>query len=255
MNLQNRDRRERNYEYTKKLDYTIYYSIWHKTTEEYVEKLAKIYIKDFSRLFKKFKISNKNLKILDVGAGFGFCVYALNKMGYDALGIDINPQMVDVAKKLGIKVELIEDTISWLFNNPEKFDVIIAFDVLEHVPVIDEYEFCRAIYHSLKKPGVLIAQVPNANASFACRFRYNDFTHCNSFTEHSIYFLLKNAGFEEIEVEEIKPELRLRPRPFLAFILLKFFRFLRRLEAVAEFGSYGFKMPLSLNIRVVAWKK
>uniref|UniRef100_A0A7V4KDU5 Class I SAM-dependent methyltransferase n=1 Tax=Fervidobacterium pennivorans TaxID=93466 RepID=A0A7V4KDU5_FERPE len=244
------------YRYAKELDYRIYYTIFHGTDKEYLEKMAKLLAKGYQKIFRKLNLEgNKNLKILDIGAGFGFSVYALNKMSYQAVGIDINPFMVDVAKKLGINVELVEDPISWLFNNSEKFDVVLAIDVLEHVPLEHELEFCKAIYKSLKRNGVLIAQVPNANSSFACRYRYIDFTHFNSFTEHSIYFLLKNAGFEKVEVEEVKWEIQLRPRALLAFLLIKFFRCLRRLEAIAEFGTYGLKMPLSLNLRVIAWKK
>jgi hypothetical protein len=46
--------------------------------------------------------------------------------------------------------------------------------------------------------------VPNANSIVSSRWRYNDYTHFTSFTEHSLYFVLKNAGLDEIHTQNEK---------------------------------------------------
>lgn len=226
-------------------DYSIYYKIFHREDKEYFEQMVRAYT------WLERYIPKKEAKILDVGCGFGFAIYALKKLGYkNVRGIDIAPEMVKVGKKLGLEIELVEDSIAYLSNFPENFDVILAFDVLEHVPKDKQLDFVRALYNALKRPGTLILTTPNANARFACRYRYSDWTHTISFTEHSITFLLKNAGFEQIKINETgftwKNPIRL--------LIRKFVRFWHRIEAISEFGWEGLKIPLSLNLLVIAWK-
>ena len=46
--------------------------------------------------------------------------------------------------------------------------------------------------------------MPNANSIVSSRWRYNDYTQFTSFTEHSLYFVLKNAGLDEIHTQNEK---------------------------------------------------
>ena len=46
--------------------------------------------------------------------------------------------------------------------------------------------------------------VPNANSILASRWLYNDYTHYSSFTEHSLAFVLKNACFANIWLDNAK---------------------------------------------------
>ena len=118
--------------------------------------------------------------------------------------------------------------------------------------------FLSSIYHALKPKGRLILSVPNANSSIAARWRYNDWTHETSFTEHSIDFLLFNSGFSKISVFAsefgVRPKWIFLPRKStLLWALFQFYRLWRRGEMIAELGSeQGRAIPLSLNLLVVA---
>ena len=113
----------------------------------------------------------------------------------------------------------------------------------------------------MKKNGRLIATVPNASSGLAFRWRYNDWTHRTSFTEHSLDFLLYHAGFDDIKVLEAGPFRR--PRlPFLVrpsvirWLFLLFARSFRRLEMISELGwKEGRRVPLSLNIMAITEKR
>ena len=98
--------------------------------------------------------------------------------------------------------------------------------------------------------------VPNANSALASRWRYVCWTHCTSFTEHSLDFLLYNSGFREIEIDGL--ELMAPPRSiqgYLRLILKKAFRGIRRLEMATELGRREARdIPLALNLRGVAVK-
>jgi SAM-dependent methyltransferase len=154
-------------------------------------------------------------------------------------------------------VTLVKDSTGFLKENAGKYDLITAFDVLEHLPASNQIDFVKTIYGSLKPGGVFIATVPNANSVLASRNRYIDHTHHVLFTEVSLDFVLYNGGFREIEIKPldyIVPSASLRS--FLHRILLGYFRFRRRLEMIAELGTtWGKKVPLSFNIIGKAIKK
>ena len=144
-------------------------------------------------------------KILDIGCGFGFALLALKEMGFNNIeGLEVSQEQADVCIKHGLKVAVDNDSIEWLLKRENEFDVVILFDVLEHVPVDKQIDFVRAIYFALKSGGKILVQVPNANSILSSRWRYIDYTHFSSFSENSLYFVLKNAGFENINIENSK---------------------------------------------------
>jgi SAM-dependent methyltransferase len=148
---------------------------------------------------------DKTLSILDIGCGYGFALRALRMSGYtNIMGVEVSEEQAERSRRAGFHVEVCPDTIEWLHKRDNLYSVIILFDVLEHVPVPEQIDFLRAIHRSLRANGRLILTVPNANSVLASRWRYIDYTHHSSFTEHSLFFVLKNAGFDGIEIDNSK---------------------------------------------------
>ena len=236
------------------IDYSRYYLKWHNDTDEHYESFVKYY----ERTLQIYLPPNKDAEILDVGCGMGLALYALKKMGYtNIFGIDVSKEQISFCKKKDIPAQFVEDTKTFLSAHTGKFDCVISLDVIEHIPTDLQLEFVRLIFQSLKPGGIFICTVPNANSSLAPRWRHNDFTHTSSFTEHSLDFLLFNAGFKDIKIYPI--EFMTMPRyPFilrksvLLWLFFRFFRAFRRLEMIAELGKEGKAVPLSLNILGVA---
>ncbi|MBL0306338.1 MAG: hypothetical protein IPQ25_09965 [Chitinophagaceae bacterium] len=72
--------------------------------------------------------------------------------------------------------------------------------VLEHIEkekIIDTLIHIRK--NLLKKGGVFLLMVPNAQSYTGAYWRYEDFTHNIMFTAGSCIYVLKAAGFENIE--------------------------------------------------------
>ena len=111
---------------------------------------------------------------------------------------------------------------------------------------------------ALADGGRLICTVPNANSSLAPRWRYIDWTHTSSFTEHSLDLLLYSAGLREIrilpgEVARTVPYPWIPRKASLTYFAWRFFRGMRRLELMAELGAAQARhIPLSLNLLAVA---
>lgn len=185
---------------------------------------------EYDSLYGKILPDDRNAAILDVGCGTGHFLYYLKKRGHkNFLGIDISPQQVEFCKKnLSVNVEL-ADAISFLKGKEGKYTVVVAHDVLEHVPKEDVFTFLELIYGALKREGIFIIRVPNMSNPFSLDSRYRDFTHETGFTEKSLYQILSNVGFRGIEISSTiirKDSFRKRVRRALVDLLHKCIRFL-----------------------------
>lgn len=179
-------------------DYSIHYQRFHDDSETHAMEMAEwlgIYLKDDLP-------EDRSLPVLDVGCGFGFALRALRASGFsDVRGIEISAQQAEIARRGGFEVPVVSDTTAYLQENRGRFGLILLLDVLEHVPVPAQMNLARALREALRPGGRLILTVPNANSPLAARWRYIDFTHYSSFTEHSLFFVLSNAGFGKIKMD------------------------------------------------------
>jgi 2-polyprenyl-3-methyl-5-hydroxy-6-metoxy-1,4-benzoquinol methylase len=84
-------------------------------------------------ILKPYLPNNRYARIIDVGAGGGECVKALQLMGYDHVeGIDISEEQIAVAKANGVAIVKAE-AISYLETHIDTYDVIITMDFSEHL--------------------------------------------------------------------------------------------------------------------------
>lgn len=182
-------------------DYSVYYRNWHNESAEHHAKVAAWKAEQIRPHLKL----HTDAHILDVGCGFGFALGGLRLLGYHNIsGVDQSPQQAEVCRRSGFDVAVTKDTAAWLHEREQKYDAVLLFDVLEHVPVELQIDFLRAIYACLRPDGTLLLTVPNANSILANRWRYNDYTHFSSFTEYSLSFVLQNAGFEKPWIDNNK---------------------------------------------------
>jgi SAM-dependent methyltransferase len=182
----------------------------------------------------------------------GFGLFAYENAGFSVVrGIDVSDTQVACAHALGLNAEHVQDSILFLEQHKSTFGLISGFDFIEHLPVAEQIPMLRAMRAALLPGGTVILTVPNANSSWASRYRYIDWTHTSAFTDDSLDFVLQTAGFEEVFIVDADPPLR-RPlyhRENVLWLLRKLFRTFRRMEAIAEFGrKQAFRMPLSLNL-------
>jgi 2-polyprenyl-3-methyl-5-hydroxy-6-metoxy-1,4-benzoquinol methylase len=102
-------------------------------------------------------------KLLEIGCAQGsFLQKASEEKKIECVGLEFNPSAVEVAKANGMDVreESIEQHCA---DNEEKYDVICAFEVLEHIAEVSG--FIESSLKCLKLKGKLIIAVPN-NDSF-----------------------------------------------------------------------------------------
>lgn len=241
-----------------KIDYTRYYAKFHTDTPEHLAVMRRYY----QQLLGAYLPADKTVSVLDLGCGMGFALQTLRELGYTALlGVDIDEGQVAAARRRDLPVELVTDSRGWLEARTDSFDLILATDVIEHLPAVEQLALVRALCRALRSGGQLLCTVPNASAALASHWRYNDWTHHGSFTTHSLDFLLFNGGFAAIQVlaADTNPSPRwwwCRPnRAWCYWLAFHFFRRFRRLELMTELGpATGRAVPLSLNLLGIAQK-
>jgi SAM-dependent methyltransferase len=182
-------------------DYSIYYSRFHDDSDAHAEKMADWLL----GVLKPSVPTDRSAHILDVGCGYGFALRALRRLGfYNLKGLEVSSQQAERCRKAGFDIEVCANSTEWISVNAQQFDYVVLLDVIEHVPITEQIVLLRAIYRCLRPGGRLIITTPNANAILANRWQYNDYTHHSSFTEHSLYFILKNGGFETVQIDATK---------------------------------------------------
>ena len=234
-------------------DYARIYSKWHSYAPEHIAEMKE----HFGRFAGDLLPADRGARILDIGCAMGFALIWLRDLGYSAAeGIDVDEGMVRQCREQNLAATRVDDAAAWLAERPGRYDLIGAFDLVEHLPPERQLALCRAIHAALAPRGRLVCTVPNANSALASRWRYVCWTHCTSFTEHSLDFLLYNAGFRKIEIgglELMAPARSIQGR--LRTILQKCFRGVRRVEMATELGWREARaIPLALNLRGVAVK-
>lgn len=144
-------------------------------------------------------------KVLDIGCRDGALTKYFLK-GNEVWGADIDEISLGRAKELGIKIVLMDLNGDWLELSDQKFDVIVAAEVLEHLYYPEEV--IKKALNYLNDNGIFVGSVPNA-FSLKNRLRYlrgqkkftplADPTHINQFNYQELETLLKKY-FQEVEI-------------------------------------------------------
>ena len=135
------------------------------------------------------------VNLLDVGCGPGYFLSYLKDNGVDARGLEVTEDLAKYCKKLGLDVESKD-----LADEPDNaYDVIVMFDVLEHVytPV----ELLNTARNKLKDGGYLVLYTPNIHSlSFelmgAAENVLLPFEHVCFYDDKSFNVLADQSGFD-----------------------------------------------------------
>jgi 2-polyprenyl-3-methyl-5-hydroxy-6-metoxy-1,4-benzoquinol methylase len=112
--------------------------------------------------YMKFVRKTAYLKMLDVGCGQGYYVRDAIEEGIDAYGIDISTHAFENALA-EVKDRITFGSIIEIPFGDEEFDVMTAFDVIEHIQPKDTLNMVKEIRRVLKPGGIIIITTPNSN--------------------------------------------------------------------------------------------
>lgn len=154
-------------------------------------------------------------KVLDLGCigwelekeeygGLNFIHKKIKKIAKKLVGVDINKKAIEKYRRQGFNLKF--HNLEKPFNFNEKFDIIIAMEIIEHLnnPGI----FLESIKLSLAKEGKLILSTPNAQgvSFFFQRLLKNKISgiatedHVHWHSEETLRILLRRTGFKIIKM-------------------------------------------------------
>jgi 2-polyprenyl-6-hydroxyphenyl methylase/3-demethylubiquinone-9 3-methyltransferase len=105
----------------------------------------------------------KDLRVLDIGCGGGLLSEPLARIGAEVVGADPAINNIEVARahaaEAGVTVDYRSTTAEALADAAERFDVVLAMEVVEHVSDVDL--FIRRCAEMVKPGGLMITATLN----------------------------------------------------------------------------------------------
>lgn len=158
----------------------------------------------------------KGKRALEVGCAIGAASAILAERGFDVLATDISEYAVKNARKLQKDVRFEQMDIEKTKKYSNKYDLIIAFEVIEHLR--DPEKALINMNRMLKNNGTLVLSTP-----FPYSYVFSDETHINVRMPHEWINLLRKTGFKGVRYRHIS---------FIPF----FYRFSRHFHIKFSFG-------------------
>ena len=213
--------------------------------------LTQSVIDGFDAWYNSILPRNKNASILDFGCGLGDFVEYLKMRGYENItGTDINQELITIAeRRTGCKFEILNDIEEFSNNNRGRYDYVHMKDVLEHIDKPDMIRYLEMLKATLKPDGFIIISCPQMCGFTSLFTLFNDFTHKTLFTERSLKYLLRSAGFSTVEL--IRPIIPLNLRPSALFLRIARCLWFKILRIVYFIERPGEEMPPYLGDRIV----
>jgi 2-polyprenyl-3-methyl-5-hydroxy-6-metoxy-1,4-benzoquinol methylase len=204
------------------------------------------------RMIARWMPSGRDARVLDLGCGYGAIMYFLRAAGYiHVTGIDTSPEQVSAAHELGLADVHCGNVYPFLQQTQDQsFEVVIAFDIFEHLAKMELLELGDELHRILSPGGRIIMHAPNGEGVFSGTIRHGDLTHEMAFTRANIAQFAGACSFSVVAVQEDTPVIH-GIKSLIRSVLWHLISFPLRLLAAADTGAGVFSKPLSQNLLAV----
>lgn len=140
------------------------------------------------------------MRVLEIGYGNGaFAGWAV-RSGAAYLGVEAIPALVQCGREKGFDVHGDDVPLSAIAAIGS-VDVVIAFDVFEHLEIPQLTDLLRAVRDTMKVGGRLVARVPSGDSPFARYVQHGDLTHLSTLGSSAVRQLATATRFN---VEQLR---------------------------------------------------
>ncbi len=145
---------------------------------------------------KSIVYDRQSVTVLEIGSGLGYLTFALNRAGYNTMGIDASRAAVAQANSRYGNYFIYADIYEYSLDKSSLYDVIILTEVIEHI--VEPERFLNALSKLLKPGGHIILTTPNKSFFPDDVIWFTDLppVHCWWFSEKSIQFLASKLNLK-----------------------------------------------------------
>ena len=178
----------------------------------------------------------KGKDVLEVGCFIGYGSLITAGVARKVVAIDLDDTSLDFAKSHRVRenLQFVKATLDGLTFPPESFDVVLAFQVIEHIPTAIVPEFLREIRRVLRPGGVCIMSTPNRKTRLLPFQKPTNPEHFQEFTGRGLSTVLSDV-FSDVSIKGVRaiPEIenveknRVRQSPLKVYIRRPLHKLLR----------------------------
>ena len=170
------------------------YLEWKGWDEQNFARAGKLEISYFDAELKRagFKADSRT-EVLEIGFGNGSILAYAKTKGWNAVGTEVNEFLVEMATRRGLNAIHANDLAGL---KQASFDLVVAFDVLEHISQDHLLGFVRDLVNKVKPGTLLLARFPNADSPFGLLNQNGDITHLSAIGLGKARYLARELGLE-----------------------------------------------------------
>lgn len=143
--------------------------------------------------------------VLELGSGRGEFLELLKRAGIEARGVDGNREMVASCREKGLEAEA-GDAVSHLQSlEAGALGGIFAAQLVEHLPTDSLPCFLASCHRAVRSGGRVVLETVNPQSLAGLLGFYRDLTHQKPLHPETLAFLLRAAGFRNVETRYQSP--------------------------------------------------
>lgn len=193
-------------------------------------------------------------RLLEIGFGSGHFLTWAKSVGFEVVGLEVNSKFVESAQAKGLEVyQLPLQKFSQLQSSHSQFDVIVIFDVLEHLYPDEILKLFKDFASILAPTGIVVCRFPNGLSPFATQTQWADLTHVTVLTPERMRQIGVVTGFEVRYFCNSFRSLVVGKRSKWAKILL--YKLRNIFEMTVGLFYFGGRIPLDPNLSISLVKK
>jgi 2-polyprenyl-3-methyl-5-hydroxy-6-metoxy-1,4-benzoquinol methylase len=138
--------------------------------------------------FRASKVRWKDIRVLELGYGSGKLLRFLHDNGCEVAGVEVQKDLLQAANDQGLTA------YRNITEAQGEYDLIVAFDVLEHLSIDQLRELFSAAFKRLDVDGRMLFRFPNGDSYAGMPAQNGDYTHITSIGQSKLQQLIAPYG-------------------------------------------------------------
>lgn len=135
------------------------------------------------------------LDVLELGFGNGSFAGWARSRGFAYAGSELSPELRARATDAGFRAYDADFERMFAELGPESLDLVVAFDVLEHMELGELESLLESARRALRPGGCVLARVPSGDSPFGRAIYHGDLTHRCALGSSAVAQLAATHGF------------------------------------------------------------